>query len=688
MRLSNRVRLDASVAVMGIMVLTFILLMLRSSGLYTSVLGDEYTYNSMSRLMPLSAASIPGYLYLSIYKLTLVCGNGFMGCVKLFNSLFFVSAAPFIYLTARRYCGVRVSVIVVALSMLGPINSYTSFFMPEALFFLSFWIGMFYFLSLDASSPVKNWLIFGVIMGCTSLIKPHALFVVPGFCLCIFFFSYKNIENWIATGLKNSALFVVTMLSTKFVISFLVAGKSGLTLFGNFYTSTLESNTTTIQRYLDIISAAPKIAEGHILANALMFGCALAIIIFGTLKAFSNKTILAEDKFAFCTLALLLNLIAIVALFTASVAGTNIVETAFRLHMRYYDFMLPMLFIAVGSKINSVHDAAHKYGRFALVVVLGAGICYAALNHMLPFTTSYIDNPELRGYTFNNKWLMVLAALSVFTLALWYKSVSAGAAGFLFVYLPLSIAVSTVYNTMEVRQRMVPDAYDLGGMFVKSYLPPAELGSLVVVGDNPALVMRSLFYIDNIHATPDRSYIPGEPYTAAQTPSDKKWILVFGDVDLVKGDFKVMRFNGYSLARKISSLYPLVIDFSTSSTPDSVTKISGLSHVENWGSWSDGPNVAITFSQPLPAAFEIVITANAYGPNEDQVFDVEVDNKNYPLKLSGEMTSHTVRIDNPDKVDKLLIKVPRPSSPKQLGVSEDPRLLGIGLNNLTIRPLP
>ncbi|MGX5793170.1 DUF7024 domain-containing protein [Pseudomonas sp. E2-15] len=282
----------------------------------------------------------------------------------------------------------------------------------------------------------------------------------------------------------------------------------------------------------------------------------------------------------------------------------------------------------------------------------------------------------------------MLAALSVFTLALWYKSVSAGAAGFLFVYLPLSIAVSTVYNTMEVRQRMVPDAYDLGGMFVKSYIPAAELGSLVVVGDNPALVMRSLFYTDNIQATPDRSYIPGEPYTAAQTPSDKKWILVFGDVDLVKGDFKVMRFNGYSLARKISSLYPLVIDFSANSTPDSVTKISGLSHVEKWGSWSDGPNVAITFSQPLPAAFEMVITANAYGPNENQVFDVEVDNKSYPLKLLGEMTSHTVRIDNPDKVDKLLIKVPRPSSPKLLGVSEDPRLLGVGLNNLTIRPLP
>lgn len=688
MQLSSGMRLRTSWAIVGIMVLTFVLLMLRSSGVYTSVLGDEYTYNSMSRLMPLSAASIPGYLYLSIYKLTLVCGDGFMGCVKIFNSMFFVAAAPFIYMTARRFCGNRVSILIVALSMLGPINSYTSFFMPEALFFLFFWIGICYFLSLDARSPVKSWMVFGVIMGCSSLIKPHALFIVPALCLCIVFFAYKDVEDWIAIGLKNSFLFVVSMLSTKFFVSFLIAGKSGLTLFGNFYTSTLESNTSSLQRYVDIVLAAPKIAEGHLLANALMFGCALAVIIFGTLKAFSNRSVTAEEKIAFCTLALLLNLIAVVALFTASVAGSNAVETAFRLHMRYYDFILPLLFIAVGSKIDSSNNMGFKYGKLTLVVIIIAGVFYAALNHMQPFTTSYIDNPELRGYTFSSQWLLVLAVTSTITLLLWCKSSSIGAKAFLFLYLPLSVSVSTVYNTLELRQRMQPDAYDRAGMFVKSYLPSSELSSLVVVGDNPALVMRSLFYVDNIHAVPDITYVPGVPYTASQTPPDKKWVLVFGDVELVKDDFKVMRFNGYSLARKISSLYPLVLDFSNSITYDSVAKISGLSHVENWGSWSDGVHVAFAFNNPLPPKFEMVITANAYGPNINQLFEIKIGSKVYPIKLSAEMTSQTVSIDNPDNLEKLTINVPHPISPKELGSSDDPRLLGIGLRAVTIRPLP
>ena len=687
MQLSNGPRLGASVAVTGIMVLTLVLLMIRSIGLYPTVFGDEYTYSSMSRLLPLSVAGIPDYLYFSIYKLTHLCGAGFMGCAKLLNSLFFVAAAPFIYLTARRCCGIRVSVVIVALSMLGPINSYTAFFMPEALFFLSFWVGVSYFLSLDAQASTKKWIIFGAMMGCSSLIKPHALFVVPAYCLCIIFFAYKSIDKWMMTGLRNAALFVTTMLATKFIFSFLIAGKSGLTLFGNFYTSTLETNATSLQRYVDILLAAPRIIEGHFLANALMFGTAVAIAILGTVKVLSNKTVLAQDKIAFCTLALLLNLIAIVALFSASVAGSNIVETAFRLHMRYYDFMLPLLFIAAGSQINAVNPAQLKYGRLTVVVVLLATIGYAAVTHMHPFTMSFVDNPELRGYTLNSKWFVILAGLSAFSLLLWYKSVSSGAIFFMFVYLPMSVAVSTFNNNSEVRQRMVPDAYDRAGLFAKSYLPPSELPKLLVVGENAASILKALFYVEDMNAGPDLSYVPGVPYTAAQSPTDKKWILVIGDIDFVKGDFEVMRFNGYSLAKKIVPLYPLLIDFRDASWPDTVTKITGLSQAESWGAWSNSTNVEIKFTQPLPTVFELVIHAKAFGPNENRVFDIEVDGRLYPVKLGADVTFHTLNIKNPGNADKLVIKVPSPTSPKQLGLSEDDRLLGMGLNKLEIRPI-
>ena len=418
-----------------------------------------------------------------------------------------------------------------------------------------------------------------------------------------------------------------------------------------------------------------------------MFGAALAIIIFGTVKAFANKSILAEDKIAICTLALLLNLIAIVALFTASLAGTNVVETAFRLHMRYYDFMLPLLFIAAGAQLDRVHGTQLKYWRLGTALVVLAIVAYAGLTQMQPFMPSHIDSPELRGYVLNEKWFMVLAALSAFAVFLWYKSANSGAIFFMFVYLPLSIAVSTAFNNAEVRQRMVIDAYDKAGLFAKSYLPPSELSKLVVIGENIASTLRALVYVDNITATRDISYVVGVPYTAAQSPADKKWVLAVGEVEFATGEFEVMRFNGYSLAKKVSSLYPVLIDFSSDLWPDSVARVTGISHAESWGAWSDGAAVAVKFSKPLPATFDLILTAKAFGPNENKVFNIEVDGHRYPVTLTADNASYTLNVSNVGNDDALIIKVPSPTSPKQLGINQDDRMLGLGLDKLEIQPV-
>jgi phosphoglycerol transferase len=687
MQTTNSSRVSAAAVVLAIMVIAFVLLMLRSSGIYPTVLGDEYTYSSMARLLPFSRASIPNYLYLLVFKSTLMCGDGFMACAKLYNTLFFVAAAPFIYLTARRFCSVRVSVLIVALSMLGPINSYTAYFMPEAMFFFSFWVSIAYFLSLDAQSPLKNWAVFGFIVGCSSLVKPHALFAVPAFCVCILFFAYKGREDWLKHGVSSTTLFLASLFATKFVISYALAGKEGLTLFGNFYSSTLESNAATLQRYVDIFLAAPHIVAGHLLANILMFGCAVVIVLVGALKALSNKTLQMEDRVTFCTLMMFMNLIAIVALFSASVAGSNAIETALRLHMRYYDFLLPLLFIAAGSQIGVVSTARFNYYKWGLVVIVVGIIVYAAVKQMEPFTVSAIDNPELRGYTKNDVSLAIFALMSAIAVIIWYKAPGRAAHFFVFWYLPLSIFGTTAFNNKEIRNRVEPDAFDKAGLFARSYLPASEFPHLLVVGDNPASILRTLFFVEDLNAGPDLSYVPGVTYTAAQTAPDKKWILIVGDVDIAKNDFEVMKFNGYSLAKKIPPLYPLAIDMRTDTWPNSVDAVTGLSHPEPWGTWSDEPKVEISFKKSLPQTFELTIAAKAFGPNAGQSFDIEIEGHHYPVQFGEGLTTHTLKIENPTRADQLTIRVPAPTSPKQLALSEDGRTLGLGLEQLVIRPV-
>uniref|UniRef100_UPI000B13759F DUF7024 domain-containing protein n=2 Tax=Pseudomonas TaxID=286 RepID=UPI000B13759F len=89
--------------------------------------------------------------------------------------------------------------------------------------------------------------------------------------------------------------------------------------------------------------------------------------------------------------------------------------------------------------------------------------------------------------------------------------------------------------------------------------------------------------------------------------------------------------------------------------------------------------------RPLPRAFTLEINAKAFGPNQGQAFEVNVDGRRYPLKLSGDVEPYSLRIENPDEVSKLTIKVPQPISPEQLGISGDKRPLGIGIRQIVIR---
>ena len=73
-----------------------------------------------------------------VYRVTNYCGDGFLDCARILNVLFFVSAAPFIYLIGRQITGKKTALLIAVLSLLGPVNVYTAFFMAEAMYFYAF----------------------------------------------------------------------------------------------------------------------------------------------------------------------------------------------------------------------------------------------------------------------------------------------------------------------------------------------------------------------------------------------------------------------------------------------------------------------------------------------------------------------------------------------------------------------
>src|SRR5690606_27312688 len=148
----------------------------------------------------------------------------------------------------------------------------------------------------------------------------------------------------IAMAVSRSALVVICALGIKFVIGALIAEGRGVTLFGPLYGGIASNSTRNLSRLLEILLGASPIALGHILAAVLLYGVPIAILLYTLAwQRDGQRGPKASGRIALFTALVLANLIVVTALFTASVAGSNSTESATRLHMRYYNFALPLL---------------------------------------------------------------------------------------------------------------------------------------------------------------------------------------------------------------------------------------------------------------------------------------------------------------------------------------------------------
>ncbi len=127
--------------------------------------------------------------------------------------------------------------------------------------------------------------------------------------------------------------------------------------------------------------------------------------------------------------------------------------------------------------------------------------------------------------------------------------------------------------------------------------------------------------------------------------------------------------------------------FNQEVVPDFLDSISGLSHVESWGRWSDG-NVAqavrLDFYQALPHGFTLEIIAQGYGPNIGKPVSVMVGDEQQSISIGGQPTRVKLHFVNANGARDIKIVPPYPTSPKESGESGDERQLGIGLVSINI----
>ncbi|ECJ4505598.1 phosphatidylglycerol--membrane-oligosaccharide glycerophosphotransferase [Salmonella enterica subsp. salamae] len=135
--------------------------------------------------------------------------------------------------------------------------------------------------------------------------------------------------------------------------------------------------------------------------------------------------------------------------------------------------------------------------------------------------------------------------------------------------------------------------------------------------------------------------------------------------------------------------------FAAEGLPVFIKSITGLSHPELWGRWSDAflsPDVAITFNHPLPEAFKVELTGKAYGKNIGQPVLIKVGAYAQNFTLKGENQTVILDMINAEKGDTITITPPHPEMSNEdnnVGphISAPARKLGIGLAELRIIPV-
>ena len=676
------------------LVITLLYLALRNTGPYPLVFADEWLYSKFARLTPLGESQLPSYLYLGLYGWTNACGAGFLQCTRLLNVAFFIAAAPFIYLVARTLLPRPAAAVLAVLSMLSPINGYTAYFMPEAMYYFGFWALSWVLLRPGLHATLALGAGAGVLLGLLSLIKVHALFLLPALCLYLVYAAWAaSGRQGLAQGVLAAVAALALTIATKLGVAYLLAGKPGLSLFGTFYGGHVNNSDHGL---LHLLPPALHNFYGHAMALAVLFGFPLlAFAAAAACRGMRAAVGVQGRTLLLYTVLMLGSALGMTVAYTASIANAGPLEGS-RLHLRYYDFAFPLLLLAGAACMAQATKMSARL-RCLLAGGMAVLVAFAALRLLPAYVSSLIDCPEVFtlldsqgrfGHGSTRPASALLVSLEIGLLLWWAWRPQQAARAFLYGLLPLMMLCSEIGTTVVFQRAQAGNEYDAAGAAVRAVLTPRQRDDVAIAGSDLAGLARAQFHIDSPRATTIE--LPADaPFDAMLAPADKRWLLVVGKHALSPEWKPALATPDYALIPVTGAgamLYQL--EFGQPRNNPALERIEGLHDAEDWGSWSSGKTVTLHFAQPLPARATLVLEGRAFGPNAGKEFVLQAGSTTLPFKLQAGPQQLLLKLDTDGRQRQLTITVPQPASPLALGMGNDQRTLGLGLTRLAVGETP
>lgn len=529
----------------------FVFLFARGLGVLPSIMADEWHYSLLSRLQAHKQADDPVYVFLGLYKLTNLFAGDYLNFARLLNTIFYIGGCGLVFLTSRLFLTPWTSVGVMVLALLSPEGVYTVFFMPESMYFFFFWLFSFISLRLVkyGNYSISDLVICGGILGISSLIKPHGLFLLVCFLLFIMFFYNADKKKRFTIKIRDCSIVLVSFLLIKWGIGFIIAGRDGITLLGNRYNSMAAQNIT-LDRIIGLLIVSAKILINHL--SMLFFVFFVPIFSFCILlnqkKDVENSELETGRGIVFFILTLIIPLLIITVFFTASVAGTNPYDVIDRVHLRYYNFIFPLFFIMSAWLASQAIKIPLKnivlpFSFCIIFLIIG----YLHMLSILPkLQINFVDSPGFM-ILISNKWICVVFVIfSIASALLTIHHLKKSAQLYLLLFIPSLFFVESYYIQKTLNSRKQPDVYDLAGIVVSGLISDKRNEHVTVVGQDEARLYKTSFYIDkpntSIRIVDDEQVISNK-----LIPPESTQVVVIGDKDFNDINFKLMYNNGFRL---------------------------------------------------------------------------------------------------------------------------------------------
>lgn len=467
--------------VVGCLIVILIVLVAQVWSMYPAVFPDEYIHSRAAIWLPLSEAKITGYLYYSVYWITGLFGEGYLQAARVINALFHVAGCYLLYLFGVRLIEKKFAAIVSITVAFGPLASYVTYFMPDSMYFFCFWAFMLAILVCEQErwSTFKRLTIPGGLFGLLWLVKPHAVFLLPVYP------AYLLIRHGLSSY-KRATLFILVATGLKFIFSYVVAGEAGLSWFGSGYA---EHGSEAISSAQIILQEYGKISInmiGHLVVLVTILGLSL-VIQFERLAYKGRKQDFNMGIFGFFSVLLMIGIVSVFAVSVYILEG----NTAHRLHVRYYGFILPLFYVLAFQKSETEIHAFEGFKSSIVIIAVSTAMLslvpayyYMVRSTFYPFVIISMDIPEIALLTSSQYALIMTAVIGAGSIFIWIFNSKLGVKVYGFLFLPL-MSMFAFYGHMVNINGMPKDLVGVNaGLLLRENVQSTEHGSVLVAGVN------------------------------------------------------------------------------------------------------------------------------------------------------------------------------------------------------------